>query len=56
MREKENKIDIIWTYKFEDGTELHLVNTGFSGRELDKMVQLHGKIIFGAKKAQVLYQ
>ena len=43
-------MSLLWTYKFEDGTERVLVGEGFSGIELEKMVELHGKVVVGAKK------
>nr|WP_297935682.1 hypothetical protein [uncultured Lachnoclostridium sp.] len=48
-------MDLIWSYRFEDGTKLFLVNNGLSGCELEKMVELHGKVELGCKKAIITY-
>ena len=49
-------MDLIWTYKFEDGVVLFLINTGFSSDELWKMTELHGKVEVGMKKAKITWQ
>ena len=49
-------MDLIWTYKFEDGVELFLINTGFSTDELWKLTELHGKVEVGTKKAKITCQ
>ena len=46
-------MDVIWTYKFEDGVELYLINKGFSTDELYKLTELHGKVEVGMKKARI---
>ena len=35
---------IVWLYTFEDGTEYKLIDTGLSGIELVKLVEIHGKV------------
>lgn len=49
-------MDLIWTYKFEDGVELFLINKGFSTEELLELTELHGKVEVGAKKAKIVWQ
>lgn len=49
-------MDLIWTYKFEDGVELFLVNKGFSTDELIQLTELHGKVEVGMKKARITCQ
>lgn len=48
-------MSLLWTYKFEDGNERVLAGEGFSGIELEKMVELHGKVVVGAKRAEITY-
>ena len=43
-------MNLLWTYEFEDGTKRILVDEGFSGVELEKMVELHGKVVVGIKR------
>lgn len=43
-------MSLLWIYKFEDGTERVLVDEGFTGIELEKMVELHGKVTVGIKR------
>lgn len=35
----------IWTYSFDDGTQLKLLNTGFSTQEIVELAKLHGKCV-----------
>lgn len=43
-------METIWIYKFEDGTEISLVNKGFSVEEIWKMQEIHGKVTSSFKK------
>ena len=49
-------MDLIWTYKFEDGVELFLINMGFSKEELWVLTDLHGKVEVGMKEAKITWQ
>lgn len=35
----------IYEYKFQDGTTFKLLDAGFSGNEIFKLSDLHGKIV-----------
>jgi len=35
----------IYEYKFQDGTTFRLLDAGFSGNEIFKLSDLHGKVI-----------
>ena len=47
-------MDLLWIYIFEDGTEITLVNQGFSVGELWKMEELHGKYAKRTKSVKIL--
>ena len=49
-------MDTLFIYKFEDGTELLLVNQGFSMEELWKMREIHGKATVSFKNVQIVYR
>lgn len=40
----------IWTYSFDDGTELKLLDTGFSTQEIFELEKLHGKCVMSHKR------
>ena len=40
----------IWIYYFDDGTELKLIDVGFSTAELWKLAELHGKCSISHKR------
>ena len=35
----------IWIYSFDDGTELKLLDTGFSVQEIVELEKMHGKCV-----------
>lgn len=40
----------IWTYVFEDGTKLELLNVGLSGQELIALADIHGKVTVSCRQ------
>jgi hypothetical protein len=47
---------VYYIYKFEDGTVLTLVNTGFSIAEGSKMKELHGDCELEIKQVRINYE
>ena len=41
---------IVYTYTFDDGTKLQLLNVGFSTEELWKLQELHGAVVINHEK------
>ena len=46
-------MNIIWIYKFEDGTQLNLLNTNLSAEEFIKLQDLHGACFVSFKSLKV---
>lgn len=40
----------IWIYSFDDGTELKLLDTGFSTQEIVELEKLHGMCVISFKR------
>lgn len=40
----------IWTYSFEDGTLLKLIDVGFSIKELWKLEEMHGACVISHER------
>ena len=40
----------IWIYSFDDGTQLKLLDTGFSMKEIIALEKLHGKCVMSHKR------
>lgn len=43
-------IHTIWIYLFDDGTQLELLDTGFSIQEIFDLEKLHGKCVMSHKR------
>lgn len=41
---------IIWSYSFEDGTQLKLINIGFSIQEIVTLEKLHGACVISHER------
>lgn len=42
--------DTIWIYSFEDGTQLKLINMGFSTGELLVLQEMHGACVISHER------
>lgn len=43
-------IHTIWTYSFDDGVELKLLDAGLSTQEIVELTKLHGKCVISHER------